>query len=114
MQQRLALESDPLLKEETAECNEAAQRRQRAGPFLVADRVRKTQIETRDQEQHGERRGKLEQDRDAADQRRDAERELIPQAHHNADIRKQGIEVGACDVLEVFQQHGSRPERGFA
>ena len=65
-----------------AECGE------RARHVGLLHRTAHAEIEARDQEQHRQGRGELDQDRDAADHRRHAEPEPVLQSHHHAHIRE--------------------------
>ena len=39
-----------------------------------------------------------------------AEEQLVEHAHDHLHVREQRVEVGACDVAEIFDQHRARPD----
>ena len=59
------------------------------------------EIEADHQEQHGQRRRELEQDRHATDQRRSRQEQLVAQAHDHAHMRKQRADVRAGDTGNI-------------
>ena len=108
--QRLALILHPLPRDEAAERDQPAHRRKCAFHLVVLDRGRDAEIESEHQEQHRHRRSEVEQDRDAADERGHAEEQFVQRAHHDLHVRKQGVEVRACDVAEILDQHRPRSD----
>src|SRR5581483_6217248 len=74
MDQGLAMKTPPLPQHKGAKREQPAERSQRLLRVAVADGPANAEIETNHSEQHRQRRGELEQDRNAADERRHAER----------------------------------------
>ena len=105
MDQRLTVEVSPLPQQEGAKREQAAERGQRLLEIIVAERSVDAKIEAGDQKQDHQGRGELDQDRDAAENGRYAQHELVVQAHHHPHIGKQRLEIGAGDVPEILEQH---------
>ena len=91
---------------------ERTQSRKRRLHVLIFDARAKAEIKAEHQKQYRDGGVEIDQDRNAARERRHTEHELVGVAHHHAGIRKQRLEVAAGDVAEAFQQH--RAGRDFA
>ncbi len=106
--ERLALILHPLPGDEAAERDEARERRQSRLGVAVGHGGADAEIKSEQQEQDGDGGVDLQQDRDAAGKRRNAEEQHVASAQHHAGVGKQRVEVAARDVAEAFEQHGAR------
>jgi len=88
-----------------AEREQPAERGKRLLGVVVVYGAAEAEIESGHDKQNRHGRGELEQDRDAADDRRHAERESVEQAHHHPHVWKQRLEIAARDMAEIFEQH---------